>query len=108
MQMDYNGNNGLLAKMLANDFAALSERLERVQLKQGQVLFKSYEIIDHVYFFESGLSSEIAGAQGGVSIEVGCIGHEGVSGIPALLDVDSSPHYAFMQVGGTPYRSQCA
>lgn len=108
MHMDYNGNNGLLAKMLANDFAALSEHLEPMQLKQGQILFRAYEIIDHVYFFESGLSSEIAGPQGGVSIEVGCIGHEGVSGIPALLDVDSSPHYAFMQVGGMAHRIEAS
>lgn len=104
MQTDYDGSNGLLARMHADDLAAITDRLERVQLQQGQFLFKSYEIIDHVYFFESGLSSEIAGSQGGVSIEVGCIGHEGLSGVPALLDVDSSPHYSFMQVGGTAHR----
>lgn len=104
MQTDYNGKNGLLAKMHASDFATLSKRMERVQLQRGQILFKSYEIIDHVYFFESGLSSEIAGAEGGMSVEVGCIGHEGLSGVPALLDVASTPHYAFMQAEGTAYR----
>jgi CRP-like cAMP-binding protein len=104
VQADYNGNNGLLSLLHADDLTAVCAHLERVELKQGQVLFKSYETIDHVYFFESGLSSEIVGPQGGESIEVGCIGHEGLSGVPALLEVDSSPHHAFMQVGGTAYR----
>lgn len=104
MQPIYDGKNGLLGKLHADDFAEVSARLERVDLNQGEYLFRSYETINHVYFFESGLSSEIAGSEGAESIEVGCIGHEGLSGVPALLDVDSSPHYAFMQVGGTAHR----
>ena len=104
MQPIYDGKNRLLGTLHADDFAEVSERLERVELTQGEFLFKSYETIDHVYFFESGLSSEIAGSRSAESIEVGCIGHEGLSGVPALLDVDCSPHYAFMQVGGTAHR----
>lgn len=104
MQPVYDAKNGLLGKLQPDDFSEVSAHLERVELKQGEFLFKSYETIDYLYFLESGLSSEIAGPQGDESIEVGCIGHEGVSGVPALLDVDSSPHYAFMQVGGTAHR----
>ncbi len=108
MQPVYEGKNGLLGKLHADDFAAISANLERVELKQGEFLFKSYETIDYLYFFESGLSSEIAGTKGAESIEVGCIGYEGLSGVPALLDIESSPHYAFMQVGGAAHRIKTA
>lgn len=96
-------SNGLLACIEPDDMTAVSAQLERVDLDQGQFLFQSYEVIEHVYFFLSGLSSEIAGLRG-KEVEVGCVGAEGLSGVPALLGVDSSPHYAFMQVGGKALR----
>lgn len=77
-------------------------RAELVTLDQDQTLFESKKPITNVYFFESGLSSEVVFAT--KSIEVGCIGHEGCSGVPVLLGVDSSPHKAFMQAGGTALR----
>jgi CRP-like cAMP-binding protein len=36
--------------------------------------------------------------------EVGCVGREGLCGIPVLLGAESSPHYAFVQVGGSALR----
>ncbi|MXN51787.1 helix-turn-helix domain-containing protein [Shinella sp. AETb1-6] len=98
-----NHSNGLLARVDPDDLAALSAQFERVDLDQGQFLFHAHEAIEHVYFFLNGLSSEIAGPRG-KEVEVGCVGAEGLSGVPALLGVDSSPHYAFMQVGGTALR----
>ncbi|KQO74957.1 Crp/Fnr family transcriptional regulator [Rhizobium sp. Leaf262] len=95
-------NNGLLKTLSSEDAALLRPLLEKVTLEQEQVLFESYEPISHVYFFESGLSSEVIVAT--KSIEVGCIGHEGCSGVPVLMGVDESPHKAFMQVGGTALR----
>ncbi|UHS64188.1 Crp/Fnr family transcriptional regulator [Agrobacterium vaccinii] len=95
-------NNGLLKRLSAEDTALLRPRLEPVTLAQTQTLFDSYEPISHVYFFESGLSSEVVVAS--KSIEVGCIGHEGCSGVPVLMGVDASPHKAFMQVGGKALR----
>jgi CRP-like cAMP-binding protein len=98
-----NHSNGLLARIDPDDLAALSAHLERVDLDQGQFLFHAHEVIEHVYFLLNGLSSEIAGLRG-KEVEVGCVGAEGLSGVPALLGVDSSPHHAFMQVGGRALR----
>lgn len=95
-------NNGLLKTLSNDDRALLRPLLEKVTLVQEQSLFESYEPISHVYFFESGLSSEVVVAL--KSIEVGCIGHEGCSGVPVLMGVDASPHKAFMQVGGEALR----
>lgn len=94
--------NGLLKTLSEKDVALVQPRLEPVTLAQEQVLFETRKPISHVYFFESGLSSEVVVAS--KSIEVGCIGHEGCSGVPVLLGVDSSPHKAFMQAGGKALR----
>lgn len=95
-------NNGLLRTLPEKDAALIRSRAELVTLDQDQTLFESKKPITNVYFFESGLSSEVVFAT--KSIEVGCIGHEGCSGVPVLLGVDSSPHKAFMQAGGTALR----
>lgn len=95
-------NNGLLKTLSEEDVDLVRPHLEPVTLQQEQSLFESYEPITHVYFFESGLSSEVVVAS--KSIEVGCIGHEGCSGVPVLLGVDASPHKAFMQAGGKAVR----
>ena len=95
-------NNGLLKTLSAEDVDLVRPHLEPVALEQEASLFESYEPIKHVYFFESGLSSEVVVAS--KSIEVGCIGNDGCSGVPVLLGVDSSPHKAFMQAGGKALR----
>jgi len=85
------------------DADALRRHLERISLAQGDVLFEAKTPIPYVYFFESGLSSEIAVA-GNHKIEVGCIGREGCSGVPIILGSDMSPHRAFMQGAGEAFR----
>lgn len=100
-------SNGLLQVVSNPDAEALRPYLERISLAQGDVLFEANTQIPYVYFFESGLSSEIAVA-GNQKIEVGCIGREGCSGVPVILGSDSSPHRAFMQGAGEAYRLEAA
>ena len=96
-------SNLLLNCLPADAFKLLSAHLQRVELKRGDVLFEPHSPIDHVYFFEGGLSSEIA-ISSGKRLEVGCIGREGFSATPVALGVDTTPHQAFMQVGGPALR----
>jgi CRP-like cAMP-binding protein len=96
--------NGLLARLAAEDMSLLGRHLEPVTLAQGEELFQPLLPIEYVHFFESGLSSEIVERSGTDRIEVGCIGREGLSGVPVLLGVESTPHRAFMQVGGKAWR----
>jgi CRP-like cAMP-binding protein len=95
--------NALLARLVGDELSVLRRFLEPVTLEQGEVLFRPLIPIEHVYFFESGLSSEIAESETD-RIEVGCVGSEGLSGVPVLLGVESTPFRAFMQVGGKAWR----
>jgi CRP-like cAMP-binding protein len=96
--------NRLLKSLDESDAALLRTHLEPITLARNAVLFDRYQPITHVHFFEGGLSSEIAVSSADHKIEVGCIGLEGFSGVPAVLGVHSSPHYAFMQHGGPALR----
>lgn len=91
--------------MLSDDVVTrLRPHLEPVELQQGEHLFQSDQQLRHVFFFEGGLSSEIPGGNGDKTIEVGSFGLEGFSSVPAILGVDSTPHFAFMQCGGPGLR----
>ncbi|MEF0941354.1 Crp/Fnr family transcriptional regulator [Rhizobium sp. BR 362] len=92
--------NLLLATLLPEDMKLLRPLLDAVTLKQKDVLFEPLQPMEHVYFFESGLSSEIAINAGSKQIEVGCVGREGFSGVPVVLGVDRTPHRSFMEAGG--------
>ncbi|MDR6821082.1 CRP-like cAMP-binding protein [Neorhizobium sp. 2083] len=97
-------NNILLSLLSDQDQAVLIPSVEEIELRQNDVLFQPSQEIEHVYFFNSGLSSEIAVNADGSQIEVGCAGREGMSGVPAILGVRASPHQSFMQVGGSALR----
>jgi CRP-like cAMP-binding protein len=96
--------NGILRVLSEQDLALLMPRFEQVTLKQGEVLHERFQLIEYAYFLERGLSSEIAINSGPNRIEVGCVGREGMSGVPVLLGVESTPHQSFMQAGGSALR----
>jgi CRP-like cAMP-binding protein len=100
--------NMLLARLPDEEIERLIPHLERVDLARGQVLHDPFEPIEFIYFFESGLSSEVARDPSGKGIEVGCVGREGFSGMPLVLGVDKSPHQAFMQSDATALRLNAA
>lgn len=54
-------------------------------------------------FLTAGMSSEIAIDESGQRIEVGCIGNEGLAGVPAVLGVGASPHRSFMETDGSAF-----
>ena len=96
--------NRILSLLSGEDRDRLDPLLERVSLKQEQVLHEPFEPIEFIYFLESGFSSEIALNAGGARIEVGCVGNEGFTGVPAILGVPRSPHRSFMESDGAALR----
>lgn len=96
--------NILLSTLPRQPMADLQQVWKTVTLSAGQVLHEPFQPIEYVYFFEGGLSSEIVTDAEGEKIEVGCIGKEGFSGFPVVLGVPSSPHRAFMEIGGPAKR----
>jgi CRP-like cAMP-binding protein len=96
--------NRILAGLTPGDFAALQPELSRIELPVRRHLEMRNRPIEHVYFLESGLASMVVSAGAQHSIEVGIIGHEGMTGLPILLGTDRAAHETFVQTAGTAWR----
>ena len=89
--------NAILAQLPEDEFAALAKYLTPVDLPLGMRLSEPNHPIEHVYFLNSGLISTDALTEKGESVEVGVIGREGFSGLPALLDQPQMSHSVLIQ-----------
>ncbi len=83
-------NNLILNALPEEDFKRLLPDLESVKLKLGQVLYRTEDLISHVYFPDNSMVSVIAMTAEGQCAEVGVIGREGIIGMDALLGADST------------------
>jgi CRP-like cAMP-binding protein len=79
------------------EYAALAKFLVPVELPLGQKLSEPNEPIEYIYFLNHGLISTDALTKKGESVEVGVIGREGFSGLPALLDQPQMSHAVVIQ-----------
>jgi CRP-like cAMP-binding protein len=75
-----------------------------VDLPLEMRLSEPNEPIEYIYFLNSGLISTDALTEKGESVEVGVIGREGFSGLPALLDHPQMSHSVVMQGVGEGLR----
>ncbi len=89
--------NVILAQLPEDEYAALAKFLTPVDLPLGKQLSEPNQPIEYVYFLNSGLISIDALTEKGESVEVGVIGREGFSGLPALLDQPQMSHSVLMQ-----------
>jgi CRP-like cAMP-binding protein len=96
--------NQILAAIPKDEYERLLSELEYVSLPLGQILYKSGEVIEHVYFPNDALISLITHMKDGTTIEVGLIGRDGMSGIPVLLGDDISFEEAVVQIAGSAMR----
>jgi CRP-like cAMP-binding protein len=95
--------NRLLAALAPDDRERLRPHLESIDLPRGTVLLRPHELIEHVYFLETGLSSDVAVTEGR-PVECGLVGYEGLVGLPIVLGTDRGIHESVMQVGGHGHR----
>ena len=96
--------NIILAQMPEAEYAAIAKFLVPVDLPLEKKLSEPNEAIEYVYFLNSGLISTDALTKKGESVEVGVIGREGFSGLPALLDQPQMSHSVIIQGSGTGLR----
>ena len=96
--------NRLLAALSPADRALVRPNLEFVPLKVRQILERPGEPIAHAHFVESGLVSMIGVSQANHRIEVGMVGHEGVTGLGIVLGAERSSNEALVQSSGTALR----
>src|SRR5918996_5102454 len=81
----YSIKNRLLTSMDRSDLSQLLPSLRGVPLSLEQVLEAPGKPIADVYFIESGLVSVLAMSSRERRCAIAMIGHEGMTGIPAIL-----------------------
>jgi hypothetical protein len=94
--------NLLLQKLSDADLALLGG-LTLVNLDIRHELYRAHTSVRHMYFPENCLASVVAEAGKG-SIEVGMIGHEGVTSVWIALGDSQSPFETFIQGAGMAYQ----
>lgn len=97
--------NRLLGAMSGDDRALLQPDLEAIALPVRKMLEYANKKIEFIYFPEQGLAS-VTGGSGKHTreVEIGIIGHEGMTGLPVIYGNHSSPHQTFIQVAGEGQR----
>ena len=99
-----NIRNRLLSALSAEDFAKLAPRMTRVTLELGQTLHHHGDVINEVYFVETGFISALTVLSDGQPLEIGLIGSEDVAGFVVVLGGKTSYSETMCQTGGEAYR----
>ncbi len=92
--------NWILAALPDEEYARLAPHLMPITLSTRQNIYTPLETIKHVYFPETAMVSVVAHTSEGASVEVGVVGREGLTGLPALFGVDSTPNESMAQLPG--------
>lgn len=95
--------NAVLARLSSKARAALD--LHPVTLTLEQLIYEANQPAEWVYFPEVGVISIVSIFIDGRTVEVQTVGRESISGTFLLLDTDSVPFRAFVQVPGNGYRA---
>ena len=96
--------NRLLSALPIPDLDRLKRVLEPVELEPRQILESPGDPISHVYFVQSGLVSVVGTTQPDHRIEVGMVGHEGMTGLGVVLGDDRSANETLVQSAGVALR----
>lgn len=95
--------NSILLSIPDEEFAIVRGQLQHVDLPHYTVLHEPRKKLETAYFLNSGMASLVFKTNGGGSVEVGVIGKEGFTPIPAAAGMRHSPHQAIMQVSGNGF-----
>ncbi|HVN17897.1 MAG TPA: Crp/Fnr family transcriptional regulator [Dongiaceae bacterium] len=96
--------NSILLALPDEDFVTVRGYLQYQNLPHYKVLHEPRKKLEHAYFLNSGMVSLVFNTNGGESVEVGVIGREGFTPIPAAAGLRHSPHQAIVQVSGDGFR----
>jgi CRP-like cAMP-binding protein len=96
--------NKILLGVPDEEFALIRDNLEYEDLPHYKVLHEPRKKLEFAHFLNSGMASLVFNTNGGESVEVGVIGNEGFTPVPAAAGLYRSPHQAIMQVSGNGFR----
>jgi CRP-like cAMP-binding protein len=101
-------SNHILSRLSRADFALLEPHLEAVELPIKKSIEKRKRPIEQVYFIEAGFASVVANGSEKLSIEVGIIGREGMTGLAVVLGKERASHDTYIQAAGRGQRISAA
>lgn len=96
--------NRLLAALPRAEYERLVPHLQRIQFRQGQVLYAAGDLVHHAYFPLGGVVSLLSSTEGGEIVEVAMVGFEGMVGLPVVLQVEAAPYTCMIQLPGEGLR----
>src|SRR5579859_768860 len=93
--------NRLLLALPSRDLKRIMPQLEIVACGRAQILMDADSPIDHVFFPESGVVSEVAVYSDGSVIEMATVGREGFTGVTAVFGAKRSSSQLLVQIPGS-------
>src|ERR1700727_1701297 len=90
--------NRLLVSIPEDEFLALREDLEAVDMPQRLCLHEPHQPVDFQYFPNEGVISLVVELKDGKTVEAGLVGNEGVAGMPAILGLSRNPLREVVQI----------
>jgi CRP-like cAMP-binding protein len=96
--------NALLAQLPPEEYAALVRHLIPVTLTPGTTVSEVNQPVEYLYFPDSGMLSAELVTSTGAQVEIGVIGREGFSGLPALLNQPELSRSVVVQARGEGVR----
>jgi CRP-like cAMP-binding protein len=96
--------NRMLRALSADEYGRLASRMECVELLTGQVLYNVGDPGHFVYFPLSGVVSLLSSTEAGEVCEVGMVGNEGTTYIPAISHTQEMPYQLLIQIPGEALR----
>ena len=100
--------NRLLGALPGEDFERMRPHLETVSLKLSEVLHRTDDHVEHVYFPVDSIVSLLTDLEDGDGMEVGMVGKEGMVGISVALGVERASKVATVQRAGAALRMKAA
>ncbi len=76
-----------------------------IDLEFGDVIEQAGDVLDHVYFPQSGFISMVASLSDHKPIEMYMVGNEGMVGATLALGVETTPMQGLVQAPGTAFRA---
>ncbi|MEO1132376.1 MAG: Crp/Fnr family transcriptional regulator [Cyanobacteria bacterium J06639_1] len=92
--------NRLLALVSDATYNRLQPHFEVVSLPAGRILYEPGEAIQEMFFPCGAMISFVSTMENGSTTEIGMVGYEGMTGLPAIWGGKSSTSRAIVQVGG--------
>jgi CRP-like cAMP-binding protein len=96
--------NRILLALPQATWERIRPRLEFIDLRRGEVLYRVGVRIEHLYFINRGLVSLIKTMHSGRAVEIGAVGIEGIAGLGGLYGIESAILEWVCQISGDAFR----